>query len=73
MDPQQGDPVQVVACACPNCRFKDVWRKRDELNGMWVTVKEPPAWGSGDRVLVSKFPFDNGHFGRLGLLVQIFE
>jgi signal peptidase I len=64
VDPQQGDPVQVIACTCPNCRFKEVWRDRDPINGMLRTVKEPPSWGSGDRVLVSKFPFDNGHLGR---------
>jgi signal peptidase I len=65
VDPQQGPPVPVVACTCPNCRYKDVWLERDG-NG-WRTLKEPPAWGSGDRVLVSKFPFDNGHFGQFGM------
>ncbi len=64
VDPQQGPPVPVVACTCPNCRFKDIWLERDGAG--WRTIKEPPAWGSGDRVLVSKFPFDNNHFGAFG-------
>lgn len=66
VDPQQGPPVEVIACTCPNCRFKDAWKERDAINGSWRINRDPPAWGSGDRVLVSKFPFDNGHFGDSG-------
>src|SRR5205085_6930772 len=29
VDPQQGEPVPVVGCTCPNCRFKDVWQEAD--------------------------------------------
>jgi signal peptidase I len=54
----------VLGCTCPNCRFREVWRKRDRINGRIDVLKEPPAWGSGDRVLVSKFPYDNGFLGR---------
>src|SRR4051812_23351422 len=66
VDPQQGPPVAVVGCTCPNCRYHDVWMKND--NGFLRPVEgvTAPAWGSGDRVLVSKFPFDNGHFGAAG-------
>jgi signal peptidase I len=64
VDPQdRRDPVLVNECVCPNCRFKIVWRDAAR-NGK--TVLEPPAWGSGDRVLVSKFPYDKGHLVRLG-------
>jgi signal peptidase I len=66
VDPQQGPPVEVVACTCPNCRFRDAWKERDPINNQWRVHRDPPAWGSGDRVLVSKFPFDNGHFGDTG-------
>jgi signal peptidase I len=64
VDPQQGPPVEVVACTCPNCRYKEVWRDRDAISQILRPIKEPPSWGSGDRVLVSKFPYDNGHLGR---------
>jgi signal peptidase I len=64
VDPQQGDPVPVTAATCPNSRYKEVWTERDPVNGFPRAVKSPPSWGSGDRVLVSKFPFDNGHLGR---------
>ncbi len=64
VDPQQGDPVPVLSCTCPNCRYKEVWSERDPINGMLRSVRQAPSWGSGDRVLVSKFPFDNGHLGR---------
>jgi signal peptidase I len=50
VDPQRGGPVVVEGSTCPNCRFHDEWRQ----NGQWV--KQPPAWGSGDRVLVAKWP-----------------
>jgi signal peptidase I len=66
VDPQQGPPVEIIACTCPNCRFKDVWKERDPLNNSWRVLRESPPWGSGDRVLVSKFPFDNGHFADAG-------
>jgi len=66
VDPQQGDPVAVVGCTCPNCRYKEIWQETDARNQVVRTLREPPTWGSGDRVLVSKFPFDNGHFGAAG-------
>src|SRR6476646_5831519 len=31
VDPQQGPPVEVIACTCPNCRFKDAWKERDAI------------------------------------------
>src|SRR5690242_18510382 len=34
VDPQQGPPVEVIACTCPNCRFKEVWRDKDALSGI---------------------------------------
>jgi signal peptidase I len=64
VDPQQGDPVPVIACTCPNCRYKEVWGERDPLSGLVRAVQKPPSWGSGDRVLVTKFPFDDGHLAR---------
>jgi signal peptidase I len=64
VDPQQGPPVDVLGCTCPNCRYREVWKERDRINGRTRVLKEPPSWGSGDRVLVSKFPYDNGHLGQ---------
>src|SRR5437868_4617887 len=26
VDPQQGPPIPVLGCTCPNCRFREVWR-----------------------------------------------
>jgi signal peptidase I len=66
VDPQSGPPVPVIGCTCPNCRFKEIWQEVDARNQVLHTFREPPAWRSGDRVLVSKFPFDNGHFGAAG-------
>ena len=66
VDPQQGPPIPVVGCICPNCRFKDIWQETDARNQVLKTNREPPDWRSGDRVLVSKFPYDNGHFGSAG-------
>jgi signal peptidase I len=67
VDPQQGSPVAVVGCTCPNCRFKEMWQDTDGRGAVMRTYQDPPSWGSGDRVLVSKFPFDNGHFGAAGV------
>jgi signal peptidase I len=70
VDPQQGDPDPVIAGTCPNCRYKLEWQKRDPINPkvLYQVDNVPiPSWGSGDRVLVSKFPFDNGHFGAAGV------
>jgi signal peptidase I len=66
VDPQTGPPVRIVGATCPNCRFKDIWEETNAAGQMVRTLREPPSWGSGDRVLVSKFPYDNGHFGALG-------
>jgi signal peptidase I len=66
VDPQQGPPVPVVGCTCPNCRFKELWQETDGRGQIVRTLPEAPPWGSGDRVLVSKFPYDNGHFGAAG-------
>jgi signal peptidase I len=66
VDPQQGPPIPVVGCTCPNCRYKEIWQETDARNQIVKTLREPPPWGSGDRVLVSKFPYDNGHFGAAG-------
>jgi signal peptidase I len=65
VDPQDRPRVEVDACTCPNCRYKLVWREPiGALNKR--TIQEPPSWGSGDRVLVSKFPYDKHHLERLG-------
>ncbi len=66
VDPQQGPPVPVIGCTCPNCRYKEIWEETDARGQIVKTLQEPPPWGSGDRVLVSKFPYDNGHFGAAG-------
>jgi signal peptidase I len=68
VDPQDGRPsTQVDACTCPNCRFREVWREPiGAPPPQQRTIKEPPSWGSGDRVLVSKFPYDQGHLDALG-------
>jgi signal peptidase I len=49
--PQRGNKVPVEGCTCPNCAFHDVWIR----NGQ--PVENPPAPGSGDRVLVAKWPW----------------
>jgi signal peptidase I len=46
-DPQHGQPVPVLGCTCPNCRFPFAFDSKDN-----------PDCGSGDRVLVAKFLFD---------------
>jgi signal peptidase I len=66
VDPQQGPPIAVVGCTCPNCRYKETWIETDAQGRVIRTLHEPPKWGSGDRVLVSKFPYDNGRFGAAG-------
>lgn len=64
VDPQDRPRLEVDACFCPNCRYHIVWR---EQGGMQKRlIQEPPSWGSGDRVLVSKFPFDRNHLDRFG-------
>jgi len=65
VDPQDRPRMEVDACSCPNCRFKEVWRDPPGMPHK-RTIKEPPSWGSGDRVLVSKFPYDKHHLERLG-------
>src|SRR2546423_1530060 len=50
VDPQQGMPVPVLGCRCPNCLREQTWGRE---NG--------PSWRSGDRVLVAKFLYDNDH------------
>jgi signal peptidase I len=50
VDPPEGR--RINQCTCPNCRNEMQW--------------EPnlgPSVGSGDRVLVTKFPFDDNHLG----------
>src|SRR5438105_2346766 len=42
VDPQQGDPLPVVACTCPNCRY--------HIDFADEGIK--PSWHTGDRVLV---------------------
>jgi signal peptidase I len=46
VDPQNGPPVPVTGCTCPNCRFHI---DRDHM---------PAGWSSGDRVLVAKSLFE---------------
>jgi signal peptidase I len=70
VDPQHGSPVPVIGGTCPNCRYTVNWLQPDPRNPNDLQpVKDTviPAWGSGDRVLVSKFPFDNSHFGAAGM------
>src|SRR5262249_41214153 len=50
VDPSDGRFRDVLGCQCPNCDHYMNWTKE---NG--------PSWGSGDRVLVAKFLFDNDH------------
>jgi signal peptidase I len=55
VDPQQGPPVPVTACTCPNCRHHINWQN---------DMAARPDWSSGDRVLVAKYPFDRDYLGR---------
>src|SRR5207249_3044016 len=67
VDPQDRPRLEVDACACPNCRFREIWREPIGAPAPQKrTIHEPPSWGSGDRVLVSKFPFDKNHLDRVG-------
>ena len=61
VDPQVGPPVPVLGCTCPNCRFHEIWRVRDRVNDRLRVEKEPTSCGTGDKVLVAKFPYDNYH------------
>jgi signal peptidase I len=67
VDPQEGRPVPVIGCECPNCRFNvslaKVVEQRDPMNNnrreqveVPDTDKFPPR--TGDRVLVGKFLYD---------------
>jgi signal peptidase I len=67
VDPQDRPRMEVDACTCPNCRYRIVWREPvGAIGPQKRTIHEPPSWGSGDRVLVSKFPYDKNHLERLG-------
>jgi signal peptidase I len=48
IDPQQAPATPVVACTCPNCRYKIDFQKE----GI------DPTWHTGDRVLVAKSVYD---------------
>jgi signal peptidase I len=61
VDPQDGRPVPVTGCRCPNCRYHEIWLEADFGGAVVKQIKAPPSWGSGDRVLVAKFPFDNSY------------
>ncbi len=64
VDPQDGRAVEVLGATCPNCRFREIWREQDPINFRVRTEQEPPPWGSGDRVLVAKFPYDSRYLGQ---------
>lgn len=64
VDPQEGRAMEVLGCTCPNCRFREIWKEQDPINLRVRVEKEPPPWGSGDRVLVSKFPYDSGYLSQ---------
>jgi signal peptidase I len=65
VDPQSGrPPVPVTGCTCPNC-FAKLGFKADADTGFpgyrgdeQRTQIANPGWGSGDRVLVSKFAYE---------------
>lgn len=59
--PQRGNPVPVEGCTCPNCAYHDVWIHNGER------VETPPTPGSGDRVLVAKWPWQD--FARWAVVV----
>jgi signal peptidase I len=61
VDPQDGRPVPVTGCRCPNCRYHEIWLETDFAGQVTRQLRPPPSWGSGDRVLVAKFPFDNSY------------
>src|SRR5262249_18473711 len=53
VSPQEGQEKSfVIGCTCPNCL----------LHLSWNDVKTD--WNNGDRVLVAKYPFDQGYLGR---------
>src|SRR5262245_1011277 len=51
VDPSNGVFSDITGCHCPNCEYKMDWGSK--ANG--------PSWGSGDRVLVAKFLYDDDH------------
>jgi signal peptidase I len=65
VDPQQGPPMPVTGCTCPQCRYFINFRA-EETNG-W----KEPDWNSGDRVLVAKFLYElfNKQPNRLDVVV----
>jgi signal peptidase I len=66
VDPQQGIPVQVRGCRCPNClhEIRFPVDRKTLPNGQVEETVQSPSWSSGDRVLVAKFLFDNDHLWR---------
>lgn len=64
VDPQDGREMPVLGSTCPNCRYREIWKEQDPINLRVRVEKEPPPWGSGDRVLVSKFPYDAGYLSQ---------
>jgi signal peptidase I len=66
VDPQEGRPVPVTGCTCPNCRFDvplvKVVEQRDQMTGRREQVEVPDLDRfpphTGDRVLVGKFLYD---------------
>jgi signal peptidase I len=65
----------VNQCTCPNCRLQiGLYRpgidRKEDVEGAPVA---DPGWGSGDRVLVVKYPFDVPGMGPNRLEVVVFR
>jgi signal peptidase I len=65
----------VERCTCPNCRLQiGLYRPGiDRKENVEGTPVPDPGWGSGDRVLVVKYPFDIPGMGPNRLEVVVFR
>jgi signal peptidase I len=56
--PRGSEPIRVVGCICPNCRYPIDFANENERARVQKTGWKEPAPSTGDRVLVAKFLYD---------------
>ena len=73
----KGGGGRIDRCTCPNCRQKIYLAVPGRENpgdlGEGYAVVPDPGWRSGDRVLVSKYPYDLPGMGPTRLDVVVFK
>src|SRR5207248_1329245 len=64
VDPSNGVKSLIRGAHCPNCQHDVHWPvERVEAGDVAQERVNGPSWGSGDRVLVAKFLYDDYHLG----------